>query len=48
VVVWRLLALVIGLSFLLVGVLLTVTVVGAIVGIPFLLVSLLLLIRGLF
>ena len=44
----RLAAVVIGLVFLIVGVVLTITVVGAIVGLPFILFGFLLTIRGLF
>ena len=44
----RLLALAIGLVLLLVGALLTATVVGAILGVPLLLLGLLLLVRAIF
>ncbi len=44
----RLVAVVLGLVFLIVGVVLTVTIVGAIVGIPFIIFGLLLIGRGLF
>jgi hypothetical protein len=44
----RLVAVLLGLVFLIVGVILTVTVVGAIVGIPFIIFGLLLTLRGLF
>jgi len=44
----RLLAGVIGLVLLLLGVLLTLTVIGAIIGIPMIVVGLLLLVRSLF
>ena len=44
----RLLAGVIGLVLLLFGVLLTLTVIGAIIGIPMIIVGLLLLVRSLF
>jgi hypothetical protein len=44
----RLVAVILGLVFLIVGVVLTVTVVGAIVGFPFIIFVLLLIIRGLF
>jgi hypothetical protein len=44
----RLVAVILGLVFLIVGVVLTVTVVGAIVGIPFFIFGLLLIFRGLF
>jgi hypothetical protein len=44
----RLVAVILGLVFLIVGVVLTVTVVGAIVGIPFSIFGLLLIVRGLF
>ena len=44
----RLVAIMLGLVFLIVGVVLTVTVVGAIVGIPFIIFGLFLMIRGLF
>ncbi|MGB8214469.1 MAG: hypothetical protein WCE68_13005 [Anaerolineales bacterium] len=44
----RLVAVILGLVFLIVGVVLTATVVGAIVGIPFIIFGLLLLVRGLF
>jgi hypothetical protein len=43
-----LVAVILGLVFLIVGVVLTVTVVGAIVGIPFIIFGLLLTVRGLF
>ena len=57
--IWRLLALIVGLTgrlvavilgivFLIVGVLVSVTVVGAIIGIPLALLGFLLLLRGLF
>ena len=42
------LAVILGLVFLIVGVVLTATVVGAIVGIPFIIFGLLLMVRGLF
>ena len=44
----RILAIVLGLTFLIVGFLLKVTVVGAILGVPMLLFGLLLILRGLF
>jgi len=44
----RLVAVILGLVFLIVGGVLTVTVVGAIVGIPFIIFGLLLMLRGLF
>jgi hypothetical protein len=44
----RLVAVILGLVFLIVGVVLTVTVIGAIVGIPFIIFGLLLIFRGLF
>jgi hypothetical protein len=44
----RLVAVILGLVFLIVGVVLTVTVVGAIVGVPFIIFGLLLMVRGLF
>lgn len=44
----RLVAVILGLVFLIVGVVLTATVIGAIVGIPFIIFGLLLIIRGLF
>ncbi|MBN1303377.1 MAG: hypothetical protein JXA13_03005 [Anaerolineales bacterium] len=44
----RLLSLIIGLVFILVGILLTLTVIGAIVGIPLALVGVLLFVRGIF
>ncbi len=44
----RLVAVLIGLVLLIVGVILTVTVIGAIVGIPFIIFGFLLTIRGLF
>jgi hypothetical protein len=44
----RLVAVIIGLVFLIVGGILTVTVIGAIVGIPFIIFGLLLIVRGLF
>ncbi len=43
----RLLAVVLGLVFMLVGVVLTVTVVGAIIGIPLIIFGFMLVIRGL-
>ena len=43
----RMIAVVLGLVFLIVGALLTITVVGAILGIPMIIFGLLLLIRGL-
>lgn len=43
----RLVAVVLGLVFMLAGVILTVTVVGAIVGIPLFIIGLLLVVRGL-
>jgi len=43
----RMIAVVLGLVFLIVGALLTITVVGAIVGIPMIIFGLLLVIRGL-
>jgi hypothetical protein len=44
----RLVAVILGLVFLIVGVVLTITVIGAIVGIPFIIFGLLLMLRGLF
>ena len=44
----RLVATILGLVFLIVGAVLTVTIVGAIVGIPFIIFGLLLILRGLF
>ena len=44
----RLVAVLLGLAFLIIGVVLTATVVGAVVGIPFLLLGFLLALRGLF
>jgi hypothetical protein len=44
----RLVAVVLGLAFLIIGVVLTATVVGAVVGIPFILLGFLLALRGLF
>ena len=44
----RLVAVILGLVFLIVGAVLTVTVVGAIVGIPFIIFGLFLILRGLF
>ena len=44
----RLMAVILGLVFLIVGIVLTVTVIGAIVGIPFIIFGLLLMVRGLF
>jgi hypothetical protein len=44
----RLVAAILGLVFLIVGAVLTVTIVGAIVGIPFIIFGLLLIVRGLF
>ena len=44
----RLVAVILGLVFMIVGVLLTVTVVGAIVGIPLLIFGFLLTLRGIF
>jgi hypothetical protein len=43
----RLLAVIIGLVIILVGAILTVTVVGAIVGIPLIIIGILLVVRGL-
>ena len=44
----RLVAVILGLVFLIVGGVLTLTVVGAIVGIPFIIFGLLLMVRGFF
>jgi hypothetical protein len=44
----RLVAVVLGLALLIVGIVLTVTVIGAIVGVPIGLVGLLLILRGIF
>jgi hypothetical protein len=44
----RLVAVILGLVFLIVGAVLTATVIGAIVGIPFIIFGLLLLFRGFF
>ncbi len=44
----RLVAVILGLVFLIVGVVLTVTVIGAFVGIPFIIFGLFLMVRGLF
>lgn len=43
----RLVAVILGLVFMLVGVILTITVIGAIVGIPLFVIGLLLVVRGL-
>ena len=43
----RLIAVVLGLVFLVVGVILTITVVGAIIGIPLIIIGFLLVLRGL-
>ena len=43
----RLVAVILGLVFMLVGVILTITVIGAIVGIPLFIIGLLLVVRGL-
>jgi len=43
----RLVAVILGLVFMLAGVILTITVVGAIVGIPLFIIGLLLVVRGL-
>lgn len=43
----RLVAVILGLVFMFIGVLLTITVVGAIVGIPFIIIGVLLVVRGL-
>ena len=44
----RLVAVILGLVFLIVGVVLTITVIGAIVGIPFIIFGLFLMVRWLF
>ena len=44
----RLLAVVLGFVFMLVGVILTVTVVGAIIGIPMIILGFLILLKGIF
>ena len=44
----RLVAVILGLVMMIVGVMLTATVVGAIVGIPFIVLGLLLILRGFF
>ena len=44
----RLVAVILGLVLLIVGGILTITVVGAIVGIPFIFVGILLILRGIF
>ncbi|MBI5879044.1 MAG: hypothetical protein HZB53_15460 [Chloroflexi bacterium] len=44
----RLIAVVLGIVFMIVGVLLTVTVIGAIIGIPLLIFGFFLMLRGLF
>jgi hypothetical protein len=44
----RLVAVILGLVFLIVGIVLTITVIGAIVGVPFIIFGLLLMVRGLF
>jgi hypothetical protein len=44
----RLVAVILGLVLLIVGGILTVTVVGAIVGIPFIFIGILLILRGIF
>ena len=44
----RLVAVILGLVFLIVGVVLTATVVAVIIGIPFIIFGLLLIVRGLF
>lgn len=46
--VGNLLSIVIGLSFIIVGVLLTLTIIGAIVGIPMIIFGTALMLRGLF
>ncbi len=43
----RLVAVVLGFVFLIVGIILTVTIIGAIVGIPLIILGLLLVVRGL-
>ncbi len=43
----RLLAVVLGLVFMLVGVILSITIIGAIVGVPLFIIGLLLVVRGL-
>jgi hypothetical protein len=43
----RMIAVILGLVFLIVGAILTVTVIGAIIGIPMIILGLLLVIRGL-
>ena len=44
----RLVAVILGLVFLIVGVVLSLTVIGAIVGVPFIVFGFMLIIRGLF
>jgi hypothetical protein len=44
----RLVAVILGIVFMIVGIVLTATVVGAIIGIPFIIFGLLLMLRGLF
>ncbi len=44
----RLVAVILGLVFLIVGAVLTATLIGAIVGVPFIIFGLLLMVRGLF
>ncbi|MBN2388664.1 MAG: hypothetical protein JXB85_16725 [Anaerolineales bacterium] len=44
----RLVAVVLGLVFLIVGVLLSVTIIGAIIGVPFIVFGFMLIVRGLF
>ena len=44
----RLVAAILGLVFMIVGVVLTATIIGAIVGVPFIIFGLLLMVRGLF
>jgi hypothetical protein len=44
----RLVAVILGLVFLIVGVVLTATVIGAIVGVPLIIFGILLVVRGLF
>ena len=44
----RLLAMVLGIVFIMVGVIISLTIIGAIIGIPLVIIGLLLLLRGMF
>jgi len=44
----RLLAMVLGIVFIIVGVIISLTIIGAIIGIPLVIIGLLLLLRGMF